>query len=328
MRKRRERSPKPWKLDPSIRVYRPNLEGFFRFVCERQKIWHRRFVLRQSPPWTRDRLLRDYKFTNVYRELDRGTIWLVNNIIEPNDIFEDRENLFWQIIIYRILNKVETFEAAFLPDYETYASRSNRSELRRALYKIKKSGKAVFTSAHLTLPTHEIGKKKIETYMEVLADLHKKVEGIADDCESADTLEEVFKILKKRVKCVGDFIAYEICIDLMYAHAIRFKEDDWVIAGPGCRVGIGLIFPKWAAEGRHVEAIKKLRWSQRKAFRKLHLRFPFLDGKDLTLRNIEHSLCEFGKYWKLKNSCGKNRQLFRPKNTEDLPTGQIALRGL
>jgi len=158
--------------------------------------------------------------------------------------------------------------------------------------------------------------------MEVLADLHKKVEGIAGDCENADSLEEVFKILKKRVRCVGDFIAYEICIDLMYAHAIRFKEDDWVIAGPGCRVGIGLIFPKWAAEGRHVEAIKKLRWGQRKAFRKLRLRFPFLDGKDLTLRNIEHSLCEFGKYIKLKNGWGKNRQRFRPTSTHELYSSQ------
>ena len=34
-------------------------------------------------PWTDDRILRDYYFTNVYRELDKTTVWFRENVRDP-----------------------------------------------------------------------------------------------------------------------------------------------------------------------------------------------------------------------------------------------------
>jgi hypothetical protein len=41
-------------------------------------------------------------------------------------------------------------------------------------------------------------------------------------------------------------------------------------------------------------------------------------GKRLSLRCIEHSLCEFSKYWKMKNQIGKGRKKFEPLSKNDL----------
>jgi len=291
----------PWNLNPNIAYHKKNFEDFWVFVYERQMIWYKRFILKQPWPWTMDKILRKYKFTNVYRELDVGTLWLLKKIVKPNK--GNPKNLFFQIILYRLLNRVQTFEDAFLPTYENWKYKACRTQFRKALYTIRKAERPVFTSAHLTLVT-------IEQYISNLTHMHKELKRIIDECDQAPILQRVHKIIKSNVRKCGDFIAAEIITDLMYAKVIPFNEDDWVHAGPGCKVGIELIFPKAAANKEWMEMIQLLRSRQRRVFQELKLKFQYYDGKDLSLKNIEHSLCEFGKYWKLKNKCGKARQLY------------------
>ena len=50
------------------------IEAFFAFVYERQLIWHKRTILHLPAPWTEDKILQTYKFCNVYRQLDAGTL--------------------------------------------------------------------------------------------------------------------------------------------------------------------------------------------------------------------------------------------------------------
>lgn len=315
---------KPWRrLPKTVEIIRENFDGFFRFVYERHSIWHKRFVLKEPPPWTKDPYLRDYKFTNVYRELDRGTLWLMRHILPG---FTGRD-LVWMVTLYRLLNRVETFEAIGLPLLSGYDQR----DLRRKLQDWRDLGNKVFTSAHLTLPTHEKGKSKIEKYMEVLSDLREMLESrklgcFFDTLSQAKSLEEAWKILQ-RIPCVGGFIAYEIACDLMYANFLPFNENDWANAGPGCRFGIRLIFPRRYRDKEWLEAMKELREGQDREFKRLGLKMPYFNRKRLSLRNIEHSLCEFGKWWKLTHHCGKSRQLFKPSGSECglLPSGQLPL---
>src|SRR5690348_3648568 len=103
-----KRTKKAWDNLPRVEVYKPNLDAFYRFMYERHMIWHRRFKLGLPPPWTKDPILRDLKFTNVYRELDRGTLWYLNNVAETYK--DELLDLLWLTVMYRLLNKVETFE--------------------------------------------------------------------------------------------------------------------------------------------------------------------------------------------------------------------------
>ena len=318
---------KPWKALPQVLLIQEHLDQFYQFVYERHMVWFRRFALKLPPPWTANRWLRDYKFTNVYRELDRGTAWLMSHILNPTALAAgSQHNLLWQVVLYRILNRVETFEAVGIPSYSKWEA--DKGMFRSNLYEYKRRHGHVFTSAHLTVPPNRNRpmKDKLSAYLDGLSVLHKLVPKLWIEIEAVETMEQVFRALQQ-VPYVGPFIAYEITVDLTYGKLIPFTEDDFVNAGPGCKVGIKLIFPMRHKKGELVEAIHELWVSQQYHFQRLGLDFPYLNGKLLTLRNIEHSLCEFCKYWKLSRGVGKARMLFKPKSTNpyESSAGQLPL---
>jgi hypothetical protein len=312
---------KVWESVPDVEVYRPNLEDFYKFMHERHTIWHRRFILREPPPWTENRILRDYKFTNIYRELDRGTLWYKSHVVP---IAVGDPDLFWLTTMYRLLNKVETFEKVGLVHLADW--QSEKKTWIRALKDLHKT-ESIFTSAHLTLPTHTVGKSKIDTYMEVLDELHRMMIGgnfYFVKVYHSPNLEELFNNLME-IPCVGRFISYEICCDLMLIGRVPFSENDWVNPGPGCRHGLKLIFPRCKTVEDFQDRIRQLAKEQGKHFKALKLKFPYLyEGKPLTLRSIEHSLCEYQKYKKMVTGIGKQRMHFRPQDRVN-PQGQLPL---
>jgi hypothetical protein len=87
-----------------------DLIPLYEFIYDRQKIWHDRFVLMRPFPWSTDRIFQSFKFCNVYRELDSGTIAISKRLISM-DIPPEEKLL--NIIAYRIFNKRDTFERLF-----------------------------------------------------------------------------------------------------------------------------------------------------------------------------------------------------------------------
>jgi len=294
------------KNDPNTKIdYKKNLDEFWYFINERHNAYYKRFVLKQPAPWTNDRILLHYKFTNVYRELDRGTVYYLREIKNIPNTVEDR---LFPTIAYRLLNRVETFEKiGYIPIFDTY----NRHTLEFDLQKIKDKYEAVFTSAH-SLPPAPKGGTKIDGYILMLDKLEKKYLNLVDELNKCTSLEKVWETVTS-VEKVGPFYGYEIICDLILTKTIPFTEDDWVNPGPGCKQGIDVIFKKNQRE-TYVDAIKKLRSEQREHFKRLGLDFKGYKnpGYELSLRSIEHSLCEYMKYWKVSRGLGRARLHFKP----------------
>jgi hypothetical protein len=75
------------------------------------KARHAIFLARRegaNPPWTRDPILQTYKFTNVYRELDRVTVWVDTFIRKP---YYDHPHLWFMLAITRQINWPPTLKA-------------------------------------------------------------------------------------------------------------------------------------------------------------------------------------------------------------------------
>ena len=102
----------------------------------------------------------------------------------------------------------------------------------------------------------------------------------------------------KGIKGIGDFLAYQIWVDLTYIPEFDQSEDSFTVAGPGCRLGIDLLVED--RDGMtHEELIFHLRDNQHA----LDLDIDFT----LTVMDIENCFCEFSKY--TKRTMGLNNRM-------------------
>ena len=94
-----------YKSDKMIDIKDNELE-FFKFIYKRHLIWYKRFILKENPPWTDDNILRTFKIINVYRELDRCTLYLIKKL----KYMSDRKTLLLNIVFFRFFNLDNLYE--------------------------------------------------------------------------------------------------------------------------------------------------------------------------------------------------------------------------
>jgi len=82
-------------------------EPLWYWMTEREKIRQNRMA-GIRPPFTQDVILQTFKFCNVFREHDRVTTWIRENIREP---YDKHPNLFVMLGMARIYNLPETLQA-------------------------------------------------------------------------------------------------------------------------------------------------------------------------------------------------------------------------
>ena len=294
------------------------LDQYWKMIFERHNIWHKRFVLGQPAPWTEDKILLEYKFTNMYRELDRGTIWLADNILGKGTV-RDR---IWNILIYRMFNRINTQEALGFLEWNKYSNSGLAQDYWEHMeYILRQHAKkeAIYTDAHMVCAYSNIpGKDKLERVIEIFKRIHPHVPELERLCKNATDLSEIWDWLQGH-DGYGPFIGYEVAVDFTYDKEItHLDEDHWANAGPGCMRGIDAMFPDRPRGVSYMEVLTALRNGQESEFKRLNLPFESIAymGKGLTYRNIEHDCCEFFKYWKALKGLGRPRNKFRPVTKE------------
>ena len=97
-------------MKPRLKWREPQLRLFWYWVNERHRIYVNRFIKKQPYPWTKDKILRTYKFTNVFRQLDRVTeAWTDRfcRLLSKGKDMKDGDILF-QVCQFRFFNWPET----------------------------------------------------------------------------------------------------------------------------------------------------------------------------------------------------------------------------
>ncbi len=162
------------------------------------------------------------------------------------------------------------------------------------------------------------GRKNEKKYLSVLnslSSLWKNADELIYRIDKAKTPEESFNIIKE-IDLVGDFLAYEIWTDLTYFNFFSqgWTDNDFVSIGPGAKWGLEIIYGKSDKKENlksinHLHEIQKEFLEKRKnhSWQEISYKEAFSNKPFLSLRNIEHSLCEFRKYHNLKNGKGKRR---------------------
>lgn len=246
------------------RVIYTSIDDFWYWVNERHDI-HIRRSSGMDWPWTSDPVLRDYRFTQVFRQLDRGTIlcWKYMDGVKPEYL------KIFNMFVYRVFNKPETAVALGLP-----LKRWGDNE-RNIIRRLDKK----FTSAHMQMWGDE-GWNKILT--EMWEDRAK----IASRIAAHKSWAETYEFLRERCYNTGPFFAHQFVQDIR--HVFKKPDDEtFTVPGPGARRCL-----IWMGLSDNVDGVRYI-WERQDEHRAEHV--PRLEMKD-----VQQSLCEVQKYMKLK----------------------------
>lgn len=316
--------------DENEEVNEDNLKLFFKTMFERQEIWFKRFILKQEAPWTEDKIFANNKFTNVYRELDRNSQWLINNVLK---IEKDRKQIIWKILLFRIHNCVEFMEwiqeqensfQGNLPDYDEYI----KEEWIALIKAFRYSGGNPYTNAYLINSMACPGCTRDKCYGDkVVPTLHKEVPVLNKLFLTAKKPEKIIDYLNT-LPAVSNFVSHEFYQDFTYIERYSgkdifpFDQNDFTNVGPGCEIGLRLIFPSLKTNKEKKDALYLLRDIAEEELRK-HVDFKYLeydiknnkyyvtDKFNISCHPIEMWLCEFQKYKKMQWGLGKQRSKFK-----------------
>lgn len=272
---------------------------FYNYTKERYNI-HMKRQAGEPWPWTDDPVLQTYKFCNIYREDDVGTIWLRENIREP---YANHPNLFFNICIYRQFNRVETAELIGFIDGEF-----DPDLLYLTVQKRKLAGYPIYTSAHMvrSAPRGICADKLTYTVYHVLQPLWHNLKAL-EPVPGEDTLETAYhKILQ--AYGFGHFLAYEVVTDCRHTRYLDSAPDimTWANAGPGAIRGINRLC------NEPVKATHSWRYHLRNMQELLSYSSEYIPHMPpWEMRDVEHTLCEFDKYERCQQG-GRTRVKYKP----------------
>lgn len=266
---------------------------FWRFAYERHRIYEQRLAGRKGP-WTDDPILQTYKFCNVYRAADRVSQYLIRDVIYGDEPTAESD-LAFQITAFRTFSNIRTWRSLV-----AYYGRKPRIEdlcdgtFERALSMIKEVNGRLYTGAFILCATDAYGKRvKHLNHVELFR--HMFVKGrLQEQIVTAPSLEAVYRLLHE-YPLMGDFMSYQVAIDLNYSELTRFSESDFTQAGPGALRGIRKVF----ADSTGYQPADVIMWMvdhQHREFERIGVDFRGLFGRPLQAIDVQNLFCETDKY--------------------------------
>src|SRR4051794_32141122 len=85
----------------------PVFDTYWRFAAARQAVYEARLA-GVLAPWTDDPVLREHRFTNVFRAADRVSQFLISEVIY-NEGEHDAEDLVFRTLLFKFFNRIGTW---------------------------------------------------------------------------------------------------------------------------------------------------------------------------------------------------------------------------
>lgn len=294
----------------------------YEFITQRYTIHLKKDVLKETPPWTTDQVLRDFRFTNIRREHDKESKWVIEHITSnPELSYEDK---LLNVILFRLYNKHETAELISMP-FKFSETPDWNPEWYRGLFEaalVEDPERVFFTGAFYTVGMKNTLKKvtkedyapiRILKFIRVLIDT-----GLVDTIKTCSNQEEVYQTLIS-YDGIGGFLGYQFYVDMTYIKEFPFSENEFTVAGPGCVKGLNYLFKDrdgmsyeeclfWLRDNLDrlfAKALKK-GWNPKELFWDL----PEED-RCFNVMSLENCFCELSKYIRAKEGTGRPRKRYR-----------------
>jgi hypothetical protein len=285
-----------------------SVDNFIAFIKERHAIYMWRYEGR-SKPWTSDPILQQYRFCNVFRELDTVTQWIARNWRTP---YADDPNLWFAMTVARLVNWPETLEELTPVLFSKGEVSWYPKQFIRVLHGRKKRGEKVHTGAYMMrCDAMADGEDKADYLANaVLTPLWKARKQLCIDLK----MQKNFTWAAWHEKLtefhgIGSFLAAQVVADVKYAWPYLKVSDWWTFAasGPGSRRGLNRVL------GRPVDALWKEReW--RAELARLHAVVRPIMAEvckpEMHAQDLQNCLCEYFKYEKVRLGEGRPRSKY------------------
>lgn len=299
-----------YKIRSAKPIFNPEvLETFKYYVAERYSIHLLKDVQGKQFPWTEDPILSMYRFTNIRREQDKNSKFLLEIMKQHGNRLS--LNMLCNIMLFRLFNKIETSELlGNWVDFEKYNPDIVRKQLSKA-----PEGYRYFTNAYLSsgmkkefnkyFPKEKMRVVNIPNVIAVLGlFVYEKVKDATQPQEVIDAL--------KHIRGISDFLAYQLFVDLTYLDDFPWSENEFVMSGPGCRLGLGFLFQDkggltdeellfWLRDNCPITA----EWCME------HMTDLPIEDRYMNVMSLENCMCELGKYMKTKLNLGRPRSRYK-----------------
>lgn len=303
-----------------------NFPLFLDFMRERFRVHVKKDILKEAPPWTENKILQEYKFTNVFREDDRVTRALLNEVSKNNSLTLEEKVV--NSILFRAWNNPRTFKLLGGPF---------KADVMYDTEKLKKQARPIFKKISEAEPkylwfssAYNQGGTKVACQNENLdgtgefePDIPLRIFHICSWLKELDMYNRLMnaKNQKEAYEIISDvrgfarFLAYQIFVDLSYIEEFPFSENEFTIAGPGCRKGIDLVFEEKSGM-TYEECLFWLR-DHLKTQHYIELRRELKkQGKDINVMSLENCMCEISKYIRTYNGTGRPRCHYKPRKED------------
>ena len=273
-------------------------DSYWKFAAMRQEAFFNR-IEGMAFPWTSDHIISRYKFTNVYRASDRVSQYLIKNVIYEPTLPPTPKEILFRILLFKLFNKIETWELLKSTfgeiTYEDYSFRNYDNILTKAF----SSGKKIYSAAYI-MPSGKSYFGLIRKHSNHLKLIELIINSNAvERLMETKRMQQAFEIIKS-FPSLGDFLSYQLLIDINYSPILNFSESEFVVPGPGAKGGISKCFADSAGLS-NVEIIKLMTDKQEIEFERLGLTFKTLWGRKLQLIDCQNIFCEVDKYARVKH---------------------------
>jgi hypothetical protein len=275
-----------------------NPQPMIDWMRERQKIYRKRQA-GHPRPYTEDYAMSHYRFCNVFRELDKVTMWIRDNWRTP---YAHHPKLPFAMAVARYFNHPATLAEIGFP--ETWNPEELNARLEARSYKEK-----TFSPAYIISPGGST-KPKIER---VIFDYLTPIWEESEKWIVPNSIEKTWKNISRH-DGFGAFIAYEVVSDLRHTPLLRKSPDayTWANPGPGACRGLQRLLGKTGKDVRRslppafmLASMRHLLIVCKQALAGEDIRFTSLE-----MRDIEHSLCETDKWLRVATGEGSPKERF------------------
>ena len=284
---------------------------FWQYAAERQRVYHLQLA-GGKPPFTEDPVIGSYRFTNVYRAADRVSQYLINHV--QYDAGWSWPDTFARTLVFKFFNRIDTWQYLVGRLGQPRLADLTSRRIDAALAQVA-GRRPLYNPAYVMPPPAQMEGPKFKRHLDLIRLIVG--DGAPQIIERAKTMKEAFDVLRN-YPSIGDFLAYQLIIDLNYSPRLNFSENEFVVAGPGSLRGLRKCF----AGATKANAGNLIRWTaakQEKEFSERGLAWQNLWGRRMQLIDVQNVFCEVDKYTRVAEpglsrlAAGKRpKQYYRP----------------